>query len=261
MRRSASAANAVSHHPPVTAYHLENQAAQVIVEGFSGQKTSFTGRSIHVHQVGHAMLRVRVGDATEEYLITLPTLHIDGLWLGSPYIELANNSYIHSSTGLLASIHYSGKGYFSGKAHSFEAHVTDASQNTVLEVAGNWSGLSHVTKGTLLPIDSVFLDANAEPREEISVKPIEAQDAYESRRLWKVVAQGIRSGNYDVASRDKSRIENEQRALRKERAAKNTPHQLKYFTYLEKDPSYAKLVGPCKHQPAEQHAYVFTRSP
>ena len=110
----------VSHHPPITAYHLDNPDAGVSVEGHSGQKTSFNGRSIQVVQVGHAMLRVKLEEGGEEtYLITLPTLHIDGLWYGSPYIELAHTSYIHSTTGFTATINYAGKGYFSGKPHSF----------------------------------------------------------------------------------------------------------------------------------------------
>jgi hypothetical protein len=40
----------------------------------------------------------------EEYLITLPRLRIDGLWYGSPYIELAETSYIQGSTGWLSTV-------------------------------------------------------------------------------------------------------------------------------------------------------------
>lgn len=45
------------------------------------------------------------------------------------------------------------------------------------------------------------------PKQEVQVKPIEQQGEWESRRLWAATAQGIRSGDYDAASRDKSRIE------------------------------------------------------
>jgi hypothetical protein len=40
----------------------------------------------------------------EEYLITLPRLRIDGIWYGSPYIELTDTSYIQSSTGWLSTV-------------------------------------------------------------------------------------------------------------------------------------------------------------
>ena len=53
------------------------------LEGHSAQKTSFTGRSIIVKQIGHAMLRVKNAEGKEDlYLITLPTLGIEGILWG-----------------------------------------------------------------------------------------------------------------------------------------------------------------------------------
>lgn len=45
------------------------------------------------------------------------------------------------------------------------------------------------------------------PKEEVTVKPIEEQGEWESRKLWAVVAKGIREGDFETASKDKSRIE------------------------------------------------------
>ena len=65
-----------------------------------------------VKQIGHAVLTVSIPSSTkEEYLITLPRLRIDGLWYGSPYIELAETSYIIGG-GHISLIEYKGKGYF-----------------------------------------------------------------------------------------------------------------------------------------------------
>lgn len=56
-------------------------------------------------QIGHAMLEVRTPEGKiEKFLITLPYLQIQGIWLGSPYTELARTSYIQSSTGWLATV-------------------------------------------------------------------------------------------------------------------------------------------------------------
>lgn len=62
----------VSHHPPITAYYIENKKAGIALQGHSGQKTSFSGTAIHVKQSGHALLTVhpKSGPA-ETYLITL----------------------------------------------------------------------------------------------------------------------------------------------------------------------------------------------
>ena len=248
----------VAHHPPITAYYLENAKAGVSVEGHSGQKTSFNGRSISVVQVGHAKMFLDRPEGRETYVITLPTLSIDGLWFGSPYIELTDSSYIYSSTGMHAKIHYSGRGYFSGKAHSFQATVSaPSSSKPILQAQGIWSGKSTVTEGTVLPVGSVFWDADAQKRDEVHVKPLDQMGEYESRRLWQHVSHGIRTGNYDLASKDKSRIENEQRALRKKRETDGTQHQLKHFVLIEDDPVYSSLVVPTKHVPSHQKSYRF----
>ena len=74
------------------------------------------------------------------------------------------------------------------------------------------------------------------------------------------VSRGIKSGDYDIASKDKSRIENEQRALRKKREHDGTKHVPKHFVLVENDPEYARLVVPSKHVPAEQDSFRFQRT-
>jgi hypothetical protein len=183
----------------------------VSLEGHSGQKSHFSGKSIDVKQVGHAMLRVPSVDKKGEtiYLITLPQLVLYGILMGAPYIELMGNSYICSSTGYLSTIQYHGKGYFSGKAHCFKAAISPASHPTqaLYTIEGEWSGKSKY-KGASPSggKDGLFWDATSD-REEISVKPVEEQGEFESRRLWKKTADGIKSQNYDAASKDKTRIE------------------------------------------------------
>jgi len=56
--------------------------------------------------------------------MTLPHLCIDGLWYSSPYIELADSSYIIRSTGWIAVVEYKGKGYFGGKGHATTTTLT-----------------------------------------------------------------------------------------------------------------------------------------
>lgn len=78
-------AEQVSHHPPVTAFRLKNKEKKVELNGHFAQKTSFSGKSIMVKQVGHAIIKVITPQGEEEsYLITLPKLRIDGLFFGSP---------------------------------------------------------------------------------------------------------------------------------------------------------------------------------
>jgi len=98
-------------------------------------------------------------------------------------------------------IDYKGKGYFSGKPHSFKAALSK-NGHSVQSFEGQWTGVSHVgsSKGP------VFLDTSA-PKEEVTVAPLSEQGEWESRKLWEAVANGIRTGNYDAAGKDKSRLE------------------------------------------------------
>ena len=90
----------VSHHPPITAYVIENKSKGLALTGHNAQKTSFSSGAIIVKQIGHAVLTIDLGEGKkEEVLITLPKLRIDGLWYGSPYIELWDKTNIKSSSG------------------------------------------------------------------------------------------------------------------------------------------------------------------
>lgn len=252
-------AEQVSHHPPITAYSLNNEKASVHLEGHSGQKTHFSGGSISVKQVGHAVLRVPAvgGEGETLYLITLPNLNIEGLIWGAPYIELGGVTHICSSSGYLATINYSGKGYFSGKPHTFKANISLANQpsHALYSVEGDWSNVSKFKgSGPDGSKDAQFWDA-ATQREEITVKDISEQGPMESRKVWQATADGIRTQNYDAASKDKSRVENEQRQKRKDEAAKGTPHQLEYFVHVEDDKEYAELAKKFNGQPAREEAF------
>ncbi|BEI86733.1 hypothetical protein CcaverHIS002_0700790 [Cutaneotrichosporon cavernicola] len=246
----------VSHHPPITAYYVENKKAGVALQGHSGQKTSFSGTSILVKQSGHAMLFVtpKKTGKQETYLITLPKLRIDGIIWGSPYIELTDSSAIQASTGYGVQIDYKGKGYFSGKAHMFKAKMTKASK-TIQTFEGEWTGVSNVgsSKGP------VFYDADA-PKEEITVKPITEQGQWESRNLWQKVANGIRGGDFEAAGRAKSIIENEQRQRRRDEVAEGTSWKLWNFEHVDSDPEFQKLVAMMndKTQPTTEDAYVYS---
>ncbi|KAA1466808.1 Oxysterol-binding protein [Dentipellis sp. KUC8613] len=243
----------VSHHPPITAYFISNPSKGLVLQGHSAQKTSFSGGSIIVRQIGHAILTVKLPSGErEEYLITLPRLRIDGLWYGSPYIELTETSYIQSSSGWLSTIEYKGKGYFSGKSHTYKATVTPPGSNNIAHTfEGQWNGVSKNVK-----TGAVFTDVSG-GKEEVTVAPVDDQGEWESRKLWKLVAKGIREGDFESASREKSKIENEQRQRRRDEAAEGTTWQLKHFVHVDSDPDYERLGRLFRINPPTEDAYVY----
>lgn len=73
-------------------------------------------------------------------MISLPSLHIEGIVYGSPYVELNKSTTITSSSGYVAKVDYSGKGWVSGKKNSFTATLSKEGHKEVLyTVEGQWS--------------------------------------------------------------------------------------------------------------------------
>lgn len=250
----------VSHHPPVTAYFLENASKGVSLEGNNAQKTSFSGRTIVVKQVGHSILRVALADGTtESYLITFPKLIIEGLWFGRPYVELTDHSYIQASHGLTTSFKYVGKGYFSGKAHTFTATIGTgpAPSSPLFTIEGVWTGTSHFIKPSKHSEGKVFTEAGGERTPISCTEPIDAQGEFESRRVWKDVAAGIRKGDFDAASIAKTKLENAERQKRKVEISENKPFELRLFNKVSDLPEYVNLAQMAHHKPEKEDAYRY----
>jgi hypothetical protein len=216
-----------------------------------------SGGNIVVKQLGHATLTVSLPDGKkEEYLITLPRFRIEGLWYGSPYIKLTDTTYIQSSSGWLSTIKF-GKGYFSGKSHTFKADLTPpigsgpSYQGSSYE--GKWNTTSKDTRTGVTFTDVIG------PKEEVTVRPVEEQGEWESRALWRKVAKGIREGDFEASSKERARIEvgasslnnsllltkvlsdllhkqKEQRQRRRDEAAAGITWQSKHFVHKANDP-------------------------
>lgn len=228
----------VSHHPAVTAYAVINESQGVMLQGYSGVKATLSTTSINVKQHGHAILTYSKG-LDESYLVTLPPLHIEGLINASPYVELEGTSYIQSSNGYKVVIEYSGKGYFSGKKHSFKARIyrdelaLAHKENALATISGQWSDKSYIAKGLQTSKEELFYDALKESKSELVVKPMDQQHELESRRAWAKVADAIRQSNYDLIHTEKSVIENAQREKRAQEAAAGVTWERRWFEHKD----------------------------
>lgn len=232
----------VSHHPPVTAYSIWNNKHGVRLQGYNAQKASF-GRTINVRQVGHAILHIDEFD--EDYLITLPALHIEGLIKGAPYVELNKSSYIVSSSGYTSRIDYSGAGWVSGTKNTLSAitypHGKEKSKSDILYKAeGSWTDKFAIKDAKGIVVEEY--NAKKEPRTELKVASIEDQDPLESRRAWKKVADAIQKGDMNTVSSQKTKIEEHQRALRKKEQAEGRDWERVFFTKVTSLPIFDKLI-------------------
>lgn len=231
-------AEQVSHHPPVSAYRISSPLG-IVLQGHNGQKSGFSGRTITVRQVGQAVLTLATTKPagikeTETYLITLPQLTLEGLWYGSPYAELADKSYIISSSGWLALNEYSGKGWLTGEKNTIKTSIYPPGElfteiaNAKYCIEGQWINRLFIRSHDR---ESIFLDTHEEERVPITHQ--DTTEIYESRRLWKGVATALANHDYESASRLKSEIEQAQRDLRKLEKREDRTWQRKYFEWKE----------------------------
>ncbi|RAL01718.1 OSBP family protein [Aspergillus ibericus CBS 121593] len=226
----------VSHHPPATAYAIRNEKHGVELQGYNAQKASFSS-TIQIKQIGHALLTLTPPGADrndpaqqERYLITLPHLHIESLIYGTPFVELEKSTRIASSTGYVAKIDYSGKGWLSGKKNTFSAILykeNEGEKRPLYTVDGQWSDSFVIKDSRKHEVDRFSVkDTKTTP---LTLAPIEEQDLYESRRAWRDVAVGIERGDMDAVSVAKTKIENAQRELRKVEKSEGREWDRRFF--------------------------------
>lgn len=187
------------------------------------------------------MLHVDAYD--EDFLITLPSLHIEGLITGSPYVELNRQSYITSSSGYTAKIDYSGRGWISGKKNSFTASLyphDKTEKDAIYTIDGQWTEAFTIKKGKTT-VETY--DARTNKTTPLTLAPVEEQDELESRRAWQKVAAGIAVGDMDTTGREKSIIENQQREMRRVEREEGREWERRYFTRTDDFPVFEKLAA------------------
>ncbi|KAJ5095430.1 hypothetical protein NUU61_004786 [Penicillium alfredii] len=226
----------VSHHPPVTAYTIWNEQHGVELQGYNAQKASFSS-TIQVKQIGHALYTLTVpgSDEKERYVITLPNLHIESLIYGTPFVELEKTTKIASSSGYVAKIDYSGKGWLSGKKNTFTASLYKASEGEkkpLYTVDGQWSDSFTIKNARTKDVVDRWV-VNENKTTPLTLAPLEQQDLYESRRAWSDVAANIQGGDMDAVSVHKSRIENAQRELRRIEKSEGREWERRFFSRID----------------------------
>ena len=190
--------------------------------------------------MGHAILHLSAYD--ESYVITLPSLHIEGLMSGAPYVELEKSSYIVSTSGYTSRIDYSGRGWLSGKKNTFSATLakSDSPKDVLYTADGQWTEAFCIKNKNKKVVESCHLEIKDLPMP--TVKDINDQDPLESRKAWLKVAEAIKSGDMEATQREKSIIENQQREMRKKEKEEGKDWERKYFQRVEIDPVFDELA-------------------
>ncbi|KAF8856407.1 Oxysterol-binding protein [Acephala macrosclerotiorum] len=233
-------AEQVSHHPPITACYMWNDEHQIRGEGYTRVEMSFSG-NLNIKQTGHALVHLDKYD--EHYLIPMPNCKVRGFLSASLYPELYGTYYLTSSTGFISEITFSGKGFFSGVRNSFEAKMYkagDKKKEPLYTARGQWNDKFIITdpRGNR---DPITCEPGKIPASKLETKPIEKQDSWETRKAWQHVLAALGENNMQNIVKEKTKIEEAQRAMRKDELCKEKVWEPKFFTSSEDSPLFREL--------------------
>ena len=151
-----------------------------------------------------------------------------------------------SSTGYISKVDYSGKGWIGGKKNSFTATLYQEGneKHTLYSVEGQWNNSFTIYNGSKKSGtgSEVFI-----PKTEITSLQYpspEQLSKWEAKRRWAPVVKAILNKDMDTTNHEKSLIENEQREMRKQEAAKGVEWQRWFFVKKQNDPLFDKLAKP-----------------
>merc|ERR1712098_745336 len=149
-----------------------NDEHGVGLAGHVAPKASFS-TTVHIDRKGYSIYHIDKYD--EDYLITMPKIHIEGIMTGSLSPELSGTTYIRSSSGYTAKIHYSSKGWMSGKSNSFVASLyhDDHEKEPLYTIEGQWSGEFTIKKAATQEVIEKFSTSSI-PKTPLTIAPIVA---------------------------------------------------------------------------------------
>ncbi|GAA5944054.1 uncharacterized protein JCM15063_004302 [Sporobolomyces koalae] len=262
-----------SHHPPVSHFVIESRSPQgaVVARGVDHISAKFTGANVRLAPgPRNRGIFVELPERDhEEYHISHPIGAVAGLLrgqvygtvLGETFITCRNPSDTADVERLRAIVNYHEESWLSkprfavsgviyksvpneaeGEKDFFELETTTDKRfskvkqvpkdDLVAEFEGNWRGeikwrKAGDSKWTTL-IDLVPLKVFPK-----TVAPIESQDELETRKVWQPVCEALYKKDWNAATREKQRIEQEQRdkaELRKQNGESYVPR------YFEPEP-------------------------
>lgn len=197
---------------------------------------------MNIKQQGHAILTLK--KYNEQYLIPLPDVKVSGLLTGTAYPELIGTYEIVSTNGYVSEIDFSGKkmlGLGGSKNHvSAAVYSVEDRKKALWSVEGSWSETFTIRDEVAGKDVEVFDCTNAQPS-PMKMAPVKQQDPWESRRAWKGTVDALEAGNMQLAADEKSKVEEGQRAMRKEEDASGKVWVPLFFKKTERDERFEKL--------------------
>uniref|UniRef100_A0A2K6GTN8 Oxysterol-binding protein n=1 Tax=Propithecus coquereli TaxID=379532 RepID=A0A2K6GTN8_PROCO len=224
-------AEQVSHHPPVSAFHVSNHKDGFCVSGSITAKSRFYGNSLSALLDGRATLTLL--SRAEEYTLTMPYAHCKGILYGTMTMELGGKVTIEcAKNNFQAELDFKLKPFFGSSTSINQISGKITSGNDVLaSLTGHWDSdvfIKEEGSGSAELFWSPSREVRGQRLKRHTVL-FEEQTELESERLWQHVTRAISKGDQHKATQEKFALEEAQRQRTRERQQSLMPWKPQLF--------------------------------
>ncbi|KAG0651367.1 Oxysterol-binding, partial [Hyphodiscus hymeniophilus] len=253
----------VSHHPPIGAAWAESPRWTYF--GESAVKSKFYGKSFDINPLGTWFLRLRPSGGGKEELYTWKkvTSSVIGIITGSPTVDNYGPMEVKNwNTGEICLIDFKPRGWKASSAYQITGRVNDSAGKTRFSIGGRWnhkiyarltpgyeatieepkSGPLIHHRGSVSDPNQAFVVWEAHPRPSgipFNLTPfvVTLNDLNDQLEPWlpptdtrlRPDQRAMEDGRYDHAATEKNRVEEKQRAKRREREEKGEEFVPQWF--------------------------------
>lgn len=164
-------------------------------------------------------------------------MYARGILFGKMKYELGDHSIVRCpELGLVADIEFKTKGYFSGTYNAIGGTIKVESTGEILyELSGMWNAEMYIKDVATGKKDLLFNALKTKPTPPL-VRSMEEQTERESQKLWYRTSQAVIARNHEVATEEKTAVEDMQREEAAKRVADGVEWHPRYFRRVRGGP-------------------------
>ncbi|KAJ4140993.1 Oxysterol-binding protein OBPa [Fusarium equiseti] len=164
-------------------------------------------------------------------------MYARGILFGKMKYELGDHSFVRCpELDLVADVDFKTKGWVGGTYNAIGGVIKRESTGEVLfELSGLWSEEMYI-KDMTTGHREMFFNAQRSKPSSPSVRPIDEQEERESQRLWEKTARAVKERNHELATDEKTKIEDRQREEAAQRAQENIEWHPRLFRRAQGGP-------------------------
>ncbi|EGR34348.1 oxysterol-binding protein, putative [Ichthyophthirius multifiliis] len=229
----------VSHHPPISAGIGESN--NYIFQGDSNITSQFWGKSFEVKPLGH--FHIKLKRLNHDITFKKCTTAVKNIFIGQMYLDhYGVMEFKNHSTGDFGELNFREKSAWSDKGqYEIEGFVSNKQGQEIYKLKGKWNSnltSTNITTGQTIEVWKRYpLPQNSEWNYHYTQFALQLNHLNQDNIKWicptdsrlRPDQRALEYGLLDVAADEKFRLEQKQRARRKENEASGKKHEICFF--------------------------------